>query len=170
MNSTDFNSDEEPDPDYILSPYTTIRSILFARDATDLFHKYDDQLTRQCLEQNPDYLLCPYSDCNSGQLQDTNENLKAHIACVHCQRMICSFHRTLWHTGMTCDEYDRCQTSTNSSTKFWLKQHTKSCSKCRRPIEKKSGCDHMRYICRHEFCWKCLANFRLIINHGLEQH
>ncbi|CAF3638312.1 unnamed protein product [Rotaria sp. Silwood1] len=239
MKSTDSNSDDEPDPDYILSPddllltrecvvcmransldqfeksysnecqhvqrtvcnrcvyqhikhvlkgesrnnvscpepncpvhftYATIRSILLSHGATDLFHKYDDQLARQSLEQNPNYFVCPYSDCRLGQFQDMTRNTTACITCVYCQRMICSFHRTVWHTDMTCDKYDQCQTSANHSTKLWLKRHTKLCPKCRRPIEKILGCDHITCICRYEFCWECLANFQRITQHGLHHH
>jgi ariadne-1 len=39
--------------------------------------------------------------------------------------------------------------------------NAKHCPKCRRPIEKSTGCSHMRCPspCGHEFCWICLGNW-----------
>ena len=48
----------------------------------------------------------------------------------------------------------------------WIKLNTKPCPKCKRPIEKNSGCMHMTCSqCRYEFCWLCLGDYR---NHSAE--
>jgi len=42
--------------------------------------------------------------------------------------------------------------------RLWLKANTKGCPKCKTPIEKNEGCNHMTCSnkrCRHEFCWVC---------------
>mmetsp|Transcript_4901 Transcript_4901/g.14253 ORF Transcript_4901/g.14253 Transcript_4901/m.14253 type:complete len:261 (+) Transcript_4901:825-1607(+) len=36
----------------------------------------------------------------------------------------------------------------------------KRCPKCREPIEKNGGCDHMTCHCRHEFWWSTLQPYR----------
>lgn len=45
----------------------------------------------------------------------------------------------------------------------WIKSNTKKCPKCRKPIEKNQGCNHMRCTqnggCGHEFCWICLGDW-----------
>ncbi|KAJ1276707.1 hypothetical protein BS78_05G235300 [Paspalum vaginatum] len=47
--------------------------------------------------------------------------------------------------------------SSDSETVNWVLAHTKHCPKCRRPIEKNQGCNHMtcRAPCHHQFCWLC---------------
>ncbi|KAL6654621.1 hypothetical protein ACP70R_008086 [Stipagrostis hirtigluma subsp. patula] len=45
----------------------------------------------------------------------------------------------------------------DSQNAIWLLANTKHCPKCRRPIEKNQGCNHMHCsCCGHHFCWLCL--------------
>ena len=48
--------------------------------------------------------------------------------------------------------------------RLWMKANTRPCPKCKCPIEKDDGCNHMicsnRY-CRHEFCWICREDWKL---------
>ncbi|CAL5033495.1 unnamed protein product [Urochloa decumbens] len=48
--------------------------------------------------------------------------------------------------------------SSDSASANWVLANTKHCPKCRRPIEKNQGCNHMscRAPCYHSFCWICL--------------
>jgi len=50
------------------------------------------------------------------------------------------------------------KTSSDSASANWVLANTKHCPKCRRPIEKNQGCNHMtcRAPCGHHFCWICL--------------
>ena len=53
---------------------------------------------------------------------------------------------------------------------LWIKANTKKCPKCRKPIEKNQGCNHMtckREVggCGYEFCWICLGDWT---KHGSE--
>ena len=62
----------------------------------------------------------------------------------------------------------------NANTR-WLNRHTKKCPKCKSPIEKNNGCDHMTCKrqaggCGHEFCWRCLAPWGPIIRRGGGNH
>merc|ERR1712176_47550 len=46
--------------------------------------------------------------------------------------------------------------------KIWLKANTRPCPKCKAPIEKNDGCNHMVcHSCRHEFCWICRQDWKL---------
>ncbi|CAF5141144.1 unnamed protein product [Rotaria sp. Silwood1] len=73
-----------------------------------------------------------------------------------------------WHNGMTCQEYDL---STDDNIRLWLRKNTKRCPLCHSFIEKISGCDHMTCtICKHQFCWICLADYRKIQIYGRKQH
>lgn len=35
----------------------------------------------------------------------------------------------------------------------------KECGKCRRWVEKQSGCDHITCLCGHDFCYRCGGNY-----------
>ena len=38
----------------------------------------------------------------------------------------------------------------------WMKDHTRPCTRCRSPIEKRGGCNHVTcWVCLKEFCWVC---------------
>jgi len=46
----------------------------------------------------------------------------------------------------------------------YIMANTKRCPKCRCPIEKNQGCNHMTCkSCRHEFCWLCKGDWK---SHG----
>ncbi|KAL6654618.1 hypothetical protein ACP70R_008083 [Stipagrostis hirtigluma subsp. patula] len=64
------------------------------------------------------------------------------------------------HRPVTCDTVRAwlLKNSSDSENANWLLANTKHCPKCRRPIEKNEGCNHMtcRPPCRHRFCWICL--------------
>jgi len=48
--------------------------------------------------------------------------------------------------------------------RLWIKANTRPCPKCKAPIEKNDGCNHMicsNRNCRHEFCWICREDWKL---------
>jgi E3 ubiquitin-protein ligase RNF14 len=70
------------------------------------------------------------------------------------------------HTGLTCKDYDQMLKNAKNQqikSEHWKKCNTKSCPKCNIPIEKNDGCDHMTCgKCKHEFCWLCLEDYKMI--------
>lgn len=45
---------------------------------------------------------------------------------------------------------------------LWINENTKLCPKCKTPIEKNEGCNHMTCKhCKHEFCWLCLEKWSI---------
>ncbi|CAO2150042.1 unnamed protein product [Urochloa humidicola] len=44
----------------------------------------------------------------------------------------------------------------DSETANWVLVNTKLCPNCHKAIEKNQGCNHMRCVCGHHFCWLCL--------------
>ena len=139
------------------------------RDKT-LFDQYDLGLTLTLLKQNPEFIWCAHPGCESGQLQDMSISARCKVICIKCQKATCSFHRMIWHTGLTCEQYDD-QKVNSIPTNNWIRNNTKPCPRCQRNIEKNGGCNHMTCSqCRHQFCWECLADFNRIINQGLHQH
>lgn len=150
--------------------YEGIRRILDIGNNKALFEKYDRQLTLHSLEQTAEFVWCAHPDCKSGQFHDTTNSARRRLICINCNKQTCSFHRIIWHTGLTCEQYDREQAAANDSTKEWIDLNTKQCPGCHQNIQKSGGCDHMTCTCGQQFCWKCLADQSRIIRSGLHHH
>lgn len=44
----------------------------------------------------------------------------------------------------------------NDKTLKWLQKYTQDCARCKSPIEKNGGCNHMNCkTCGYSFCWVC---------------
>lgn len=98
--------------------------------------------------------------------------LKAHRFCFTCGKAphwpaSCS-DMEIWRekvaqeTGTVANEGDG--SFEEVAQNLWLKVNTRSCPKCKAPIEKNDGCNHMtcnNRRCRHEFCWICGQDWRL---------
>mmetsp|Transcript_2357 Transcript_2357/g.4600 ORF Transcript_2357/g.4600 Transcript_2357/m.4600 type:complete len:1365 (+) Transcript_2357:414-4508(+) len=53
-----------------------------------------------------------------------------------------------------------------AQAKRWILKNSRPCPKCKAPIEKNEGCNHMVCgSCNHEFCWYCLGDWK---KHGAE--
>lgn len=152
--------------------FHAIRDILLASGKSHLvFEKYDKKLISRYLEEMTEFVWCAH-ECASGQLHDLEQSSNPEVICIKCQLRTCFRHRTVWHTGMTCAEYDLQQKQLpDDGTCAWLDQNTKRCPQCRWYIEKNSGCDEMKCRrCQHKFCWQCQADYKLISSEGKSSH
>ncbi|CAD8106650.1 unnamed protein product [Paramecium primaurelia] len=72
-----------------------------------------------------------------------------------CGQEICYECRREDHPGMTCEQ------ALDKYYELTLKQLViQRCPKCKAPIQKKEGCNHMTcYQCRFQFCWLCRARY-----------
>lgn len=75
--------------------------------------------------------------------------------CWHCEKES--------HVPVSCELADKwnLKNSSESENISWIIANTKPCPKCRKPIEKNQGCNHMTCStksggCGAEFCWMCL--------------
>jgi len=84
------------------------------------------------------------------------------VACpgADCGRKFCA------KCGNEAHVHEACPPPSNLAE--WIEENTKQCPKCKEPIEKASGCNHMTCRCRHQFCkfsfgslkstgWLCLG-------------
>ena len=76
----------------------------------------------------------------------------------------------LWKTkikeeiGTVNDEIDTSDNNDDIAQKLWIRANTRPCPKCKAPIQKDDGCNHMtctNRACRHEFCWICRQDWKL---------
>lgn len=137
------------------------------------FQRYDTIALRSHLSKNPNFHQCPRPGCPQGQIADGTI-----FNCTFCGGLFCIIHRSEWHTGETCQEYDdrisgRRTRREEVATVQTIERTTRQCpnSECRVRIEKDDGCDHMTcQQCKHQFCWLCLAPWGPIITYGNHRH
>mmetsp|Transcript_29637 Transcript_29637/g.40075 ORF Transcript_29637/g.40075 Transcript_29637/m.40075 type:complete len:91 (-) Transcript_29637:306-578(-) len=81
-----------------------------------------------------------------------------HVDC-ECGNQFCFLCGRSSHKPCDCDiasKWDE-KNSAESENMTWIMANTKSCPKCKRPIEKNQGCNHMTcQACKAEFCWVCM--------------
>ncbi|KAF1995782.1 hypothetical protein P154DRAFT_444719, partial [Amniculicola lignicola CBS 123094] len=142
----------------------------------EVFRKYDRFNTKAALEAIPNFKWCMMKGCKSGQVHDDMSGLSPQFRCVGCRKSHCVTHQVPWHRKETCAEYEyrtngELKKAENAASRNLIKELAKPCPHCKWNIEKISGCDHMTCSkCHHEFCWVCLADFKLIQRHGNRMH
>jgi hypothetical protein len=106
----------------------------------------EDQLANNALKKMDDVHACPNCDL-MGFTQRPGI-----VKCVECNRKFdCD------HTESFCTRLMRfllCYR--DGSSVAWVRQNCKPCPRCRVPIFKDGGCNHVHCsICAVNFCWKC---------------
>jgi len=136
------------------------------------FNRWEEIAFQEWAEAQPEFRWCAATNCGSGQLIYGGEDENTFFHCAKCKATTCFKHRVQFHHGISCDEYDMLVASQDEiAHKLWIDSNTKECPKCKVAIEKNGGCNHMTCkFCKHEFCWKCLANFAPIRNNGNHHH
>ncbi|CAF1353099.1 unnamed protein product [Adineta ricciae] len=147
----------------------TIQRILSDKNDKALLEKYERFILHRQLEMMPEFIWCAHG-CGMGQLNDGGDENNI-VRCAKCRQQTCFTHKSVWHTDMTCAEYDAVCNSEQRASQSWISQNCKKCPKCSARIEKASGCDHMTCgKCRYEFCWSCLADYNAIRRDGNHRH
>lgn len=140
-----------------------------------VFARYDRLKLLKALSTEPDFRWCLREGCGNGQIHQILDQLgdgpldrrRNHIQCDKCRFDMCFKHQIPWHRGLSCAEYDRMKAgmagnNNDEATQEWLLANTKMC-RCGAYVEKQGGCFHMTcYSCRYEFCWECMADWKLI--------
>lgn len=103
------------------------------------------------------FCYCPKPDC--GMIYRATSTMKF-STCAKCLTVTCtSCHNP--HEGKTCAEYkDEASGDYEAREKVKKELGIKDCSKCKTPIEKIGGCNHIMCSgCRAHLCWVCLKAF-----------
>lgn len=124
------------------------------------FSRYDTLATRAALKDIPNFRWCLSTKCESGQIHDRS---CARFRCVACRSKHCVRHDVAWHSGETCEEYDkrnRRRMAEDKASEEEVRKSTRRCPECKRDVHKWTGCNHITCICGHEWCYICFAPFK----------
>ena len=135
---------------------------------TESLSLYNQHRLLRLLETMPDFRACQSPTCHSGQLHEGGA-AEPIMTCSDCGFKSCFVHRMPWHIGKTCTQYDnrhhdaREREARRAKREFehTFGEGTKPCPKCRSPIKKISGCDHM-----HCKSWKLFVLTRSMLTCG----
>ena len=131
------------------------RTVVESYVSQEELEKYDSKVLMQALTSLPEFRICQSTSCMSGQIHD-NGSEELIVTCVECGFSSCYTHRTPWHTGLTCPEYDH---RASKGLKGWREvkrlereegkfrrafgKAAKPCPRCKSLISKDGGCYHM---------------------------
>ncbi|KAM0851304.1 hypothetical protein ACQ4PT_052518 [Festuca glaucescens] len=118
---------------------------------------------RSYVEENEMMSWCPSPRCTLAveYLDDEHEQVGVECSCGQVFCILCTGEP---HRPVSCDTVRKwmAKKRSESETSKWMLANSKNCPKCRRPIEKSDGCNHMtcRAPCHYDFCWLCLGSWR----------
>ncbi|CAK91884.1 unnamed protein product (macronuclear) [Paramecium tetraurelia] len=118
------------------------------------YQKYDKFKKQKLLDRDETVRWCIKPGCDKfikGKSMFSNT-----IKC-ECGQEMCYECRREDHPGMTCELQEALDKYYEQTMKQLVIQR---CPKCKAPIQKKEGCNHMTcYQCRFQFCWLCRAKY-----------
>lgn len=124
--------------------------------SSDIFEKLLNESFNTFIRTHPEkFQYCPTPDCPQIYRISTDGSINL---CQTCLTPICTTCNVISHDGMTCSEYKDLSSEGNEAFQKWKKDHdVRDCPKCRSPIEKSFGCNHMECMrCRAHICWFCM--------------
>ncbi|CAI8031040.1 Ankyrin repeat and IBR domain-containing protein 1 [Geodia barretti] len=162
-----------------LVPIEVIEGVV-SRKMTQRYLQFD---IKAFVESHPTIRWCPYPDCHRAVRITTPNDTPGDAqqpTTVHCGNE----HYFCWscsgepHVPTSCEGWrkwldhvqemapqigDRTTSQLDdAASQRWLATRSKPCPKCRAPIEKTDGCNHMCCKkCKHDFCWVCLDEWKL---------
>ncbi|KAI1073664.1 hypothetical protein F5B20DRAFT_574655 [Whalleya microplaca] len=125
----------------------------------ETFERYDILATKAALASIDEFKWCLNPRCNSGQIHPRG---CTRAKCSACKRYSCVLHNVPWHSGESCEEYERRtrkQRKNDKASEKHVNEITKPCPGCNRKVNKYTGCDHVTCICGHEWCWLCFGSY-----------
>lgn len=132
--------------------------------------KYTTYLVRSYVEQNRRVKWCPAPRCEYAvQIDVVTVNASREVVC-NCSYKFCWNCLEECHCPVDCDTVKKWVSMINegeSQNLYWIIGNSKPCPKCKRAIEKNSGCMRMTCLqpCGFEFCWICLRHWNV---HGYD--
>lgn len=123
--------------------------------------KYSRYLLRSYVEARKNAKWCPAPGCEYA-VEFVPGSVSSDVTCM-CSHGFCWKCVAEAHRPVDCDTVTKwlLKNSAESENTNWILANSKSCPKCKRPIEKNQGCMHMTCTppCKFEFCWLCLGDW-----------
>ncbi|XP_078365786.1 uncharacterized protein LOC144650025 [Oculina patagonica] len=112
------------------------------------------------VRSNPEIVkYCPTADC--GMVYRVSVDGRRY-SCGACLAEICTSCHAQWHDGLTCTMF-KSEKQVEGRLKEWMMEdprNRKNCPRCKTPIEKNEGCNHMECSqCKAHMCWLCMQVF-----------
>lgn len=130
------------------------------KNTLETFERY---VLRSFADENRDIAWCTAPRCDL--LSYLPGGGSYDIRCP-CGNMYCFKCKDEAHRPATCEQMEKwsIKNSAESENVTWIMANTKQCPKCRKPIEKNQGCNHMTCSaraggCGFEFCWMCMGDW-----------
>ncbi|XP_042503652.1 probable E3 ubiquitin-protein ligase ARI8 [Macadamia integrifolia] len=127
--------------------------------------KFSRYLLRSYIETNRKAKWCPAPECvyaiefDHGQVGSTTKSATYDVNCL-CSYSFCWNCTEEVHRPVDCETVAKwlLKHSCEAENVTYILAYTKPCPKCKRPIEKNQGCNHMTCSapCKFQFCWICL--------------
>jgi len=143
----------------VLLHLTEVRHLIPA----DQFERFERFILQQALESMPDVSWCPKAGCTNAMIGDPNRPMMV-CSNTSCNFSYCFNCKEEWHADSTCEQYQQWKIENREADaryEEWVRANAKRCPKCKSPIEKNGGCNHMTCKkCSHEFCWLCMEDYK----------
>ncbi|KAG4199372.1 hypothetical protein ERO13_A05G142700v2 [Gossypium hirsutum] len=129
----------------------------------EVIELWGDLLRDELLCATGGQLYCPFKDCSALLLND-NQEVIAETECPYCHRLLCARCKVSWHSGISCEEYQKLSEDERGSEDLMVRNLAKEkkwnrCPRCHIIVERTEGCLHMTCWCKYEFCYACGAEW-----------
>jgi IBR domain, a half RING-finger domain len=124
--------------------------------SADDFARYEQFSFLAHLREEPDACWCPVIGCEAGAVAERSHVDFPKITCpTDPTHLFCFLCHLIWHQNLTCDqaraleekqrnhaERKRIKDEEKATAKYFKKNKTVRCFKCKRTVAKVSGCNH----------------------------
>lgn len=142
--------------------------------------RYEKAMLDSFVEDNPRARWCPSQPC-CGRAVKVNDSCSLRVDCEcssPCDEVFCFNCGDLTHTPCPCEWATNWKKKcfSESENEVFVLANCKPCPKCKRPIEKFQGCNHVTCLCGQSMCWLCGAatgmahNSTSIVGHTCDKY
>ncbi len=125
--------------------------------------EYRTRFEKICLDRAlstmNDVLMCPSADCGNAFIRDPASR---DIHCMSCEHRFCADCKRVPHPDIPrCEDVEQIlKTREEVASEAWVAGYARPCPQCHAPIQKDSGCNHMKCgLCKYNFCWICMGEY-----------